>query len=233
MMEQKITIQRFALKIAEEKKLKPADVEAVLKEMFRECAVNLQNAGHSTIPGFADFTKTTDSETAIKFDVDKTLSETINAPFQSFPAVELSDDFIEEENEAAEEEKLPDVEEKGAEESVEEESVEEERINIIEDTGSDVEMTAEREEISETDDGAVPPPVPETPLPMETPPPFNHARGYETPSNYIIEQDEEVYVEQEEDAMPKRRKFIAGLICCIVICVVVAALTAVYCNLIN
>lgn len=228
MMEQKVTIQKFALKIAEERNLNAADVELVLKEMFRECGVKLQNASRAAIPGFAEFVKTEGAESSVDIVVDKKLAEAINAPFESLPAVELSEGYVEEAEVSEVEEKEPQKDEKERELTEEEKEREQENeVAVNEET--EVEVEAEAEAVEETE--VCPPPVPATPLPVETPPPFNHAKGYETPSNYVIEQDEEMYVEHEE-RMSLRKRFVVGLICGVVICLVLVALAAVYYTLV-
>ena len=73
---------------------------------------------------------------------------------------------------------------------------------------------------------AVPPVVPPA-VPTPTPPPFDPVKAYRTPSIPVIEEDEEIYAgDEEEAAEPQKKggKFMFGLLTGIVIAAAIAAL---------
>lgn len=238
-MDKKITIQEFAGLISEKRpEIDSTEVEAVLKNLFSDASLQLQNTGEAFIPGIGIFKKMSPENGYVALEVDNELSAAVNAPFEAFSVVELDEDYREEhfneevtvvnDNESCEAgESVKDMEQ--------DQDASAEVSNLIEETTSaegivSTEETVTAEDTDEASESAhvISPPVPEsvTVDAAETPPPFNVTTAYSKSSQYAIEPIEEEYVDENYATSPGK-KFANGLICGIVICIALAAIGAV------
>ncbi len=251
-MSNKITIQEFAQLISEKKPgLNSSEVEALLKMLFNEASIHMLNSEEAYIPGIGIFKKTSIEKGYVSFEPTNELSEAVNAPFQAFSAVELDEDYREDDfNEALNVEQYDELVVKEAEVNINDTEEDIIKENPYSDDVSKVSVDSEQSTYNESvsaeikdecncqdgdlqDSVVIPPPVPEvpteiiseSPVVLETPPPFNQSTAYGSDSQYVIEHDEEEYVCEEH--VTSRRKFTNGLICGVVICLALAALTAV------
>lgn len=239
-MENKLTIQQFAQLISSKKTgLAPTEVERVLKALFQDVSLQLQNVGEAEVPGLGVFKTVSKEKGSVILEVNPQLADMVNAPFQAFSVVELDDNYCEEENA---EEEVPEIQAQETETEPEPEPVIElvpEPEPMVEpEVKSEEEVEVEPEVLKEDEDvEVVPPPVPdvddnvgseELPQEMETPPPFNRAMAYCESSRYELQPDEEEYVAEQK--VSNGRKFVNGLICGVVISLGLAAIIAVICT---
>lgn len=236
-MDKKITIQGFAELISEKRPdIDSVEVEAVLKNLFSDASLQLQKAGEAVIPGIGIFKKMSADDGYVAFEVDKELSELVNAPFEAFSVVELDEDYRE--GEFNEEVTVEDDEYESSEAvKDDEQDFPAEEANSAEEPAAADGIVSVEEVIAEENadealesDAVVPPPVPDdvTIDVVETPPPFNAAAAYSMSSQYAIEPVEEEYV--DENNVSSGKKFANGLICGVVICIALAAIGAVVYN---
>lgn len=243
-MEQKITIQQFAERVASVSGIDKTEALAVIKLIFKNVAERLHDGDPVTVEGLGRFELSKKSAERVSFVPDEALARAVNAPFEPFKAVELSEDFTVDADEQPTVDPVKQVEETPTGSGSEQEPVEKiEQIDTFEETEPleqvesviDVETAPQAPELPKetvqqpaVEMPAVPPVVPPA-VPTPTPPPFDPVKAYRTPSIPVIEEEEEeeVYAgDEEEAAEPQKKggKFMFGLLTGIVIAAAIAAL---------
>lgn len=207
-MNRKFTIQQLAEEISARTGLDKTEVVGGLKSIFLSLSAQLTEARSARIDGFGRFDVGDCGE--ILFSPDESLASVVNSPFETFPEVELSEDYVEE---YADESPVGSAE-KAVDDSVAESSI------VEEETLTDSEPeNADNVELSDEVD------LNSSALDEQLPPPYDPYKAYSPSTNgYVIQEEEEEFSDNITSSCSSTMKFLVGLLCGIIIALGVCAL---------
>lgn len=211
-MNQKFTIQQLAEEISARTGLDKTEVVGGLKSIFLSLSAQLTEARSARIDGFGRFDVGDCGE--ILFSPDESLASVVNSPFETFPEVELSEDYVEE----YDDESLVGSTEKAVDDSVVESYVVEEEALTVSRQENEPENVDNVELSDEAD-------LNSSTLDEQLPPPYDPYKAYSPSTNgYVIQEEEEEFSDNITSSCSSTMKFLVGLLCGIIIALGVCAL---------